>query len=173
MTHDDRLDTPPKVEWEGKYIRIVTRGGWEYVERCGGVGAVVILAEHDGKIILIEQSRVPLKGRPCLELPAGLVGDEDDKGVEETAVKELEEETGFTAERIERLGEYFSSPGMVAEGFELVRAHGVRPCGSPVEEGIEVHLVESEGVAEFVAARRAAGVAVDVKLLLLLGGSIL
>jgi ADP-ribose pyrophosphatase len=170
---DDRLNDPPKVEWAGKYIRIVTRGGWEYVERCGGVGAVVILAEVDGKVILIEQSRVPLGGRICLELPAGLVGDEDDKSVEETAVKELEEETGYTADRIERLGQFFSSPGMVAEGFDLVRAHGVRPCGSPVEEGIAVHLVERERIAEFVEQRRAAGAAIDVKLLLLLAGAIL
>ena len=170
---DDRLQDPPRIEWEGKFIRIMTRGGWEYVERCGGVSAVVILAEVGGKVILIEQSRVPLGGRTCLELPAGLVGDEDDKGVEETAVKELEEETGYTATRIERLGEYFSSPGMVAEGFDLVRAHGVRPCAQPIEEGIEVHLVERERVAEFVAQRRAAGVAIDVKLLLLLAGSIL
>jgi len=170
---DERLQDPPKSEWQGKYIRIMTRGGWEYVERCGGVSAVVILAEHDGKVILIEQSRVPLGGRKCLELPAGLVGDEDDKSVEETAVKELEEETGFTADRIERLGEFFSSPGMVAEGFDLVRAHGVRSCGQPVEEGIEVHMVERERVADFVAHRRAAGVAIDVKLLLLLAGSLL
>ena len=173
MTRDDRLDDPPKVQWEGKYIRIVTRGGWEYVERCGGVSAVVILAETAGRIILIEQSRVPLGGRTCLELPAGLVGDEDDKGVEETVVKELEEETGYTASRIERLGQFFSSPGMVGEGFDLVRAHDVRPCGQPVEEGIEVHLVERERIADFVAERRAAGVAIDVKLLLLLAGSIL
>ena len=164
---------PLEVMWEGKYIRIVRRGEWEYVERCGGVGAVVILAEHEGRVILIEQSRVPLGGRICLELPAGLVGDEDDRGVEETAIKELEEETGFTAERIERLGEFHSSPGMVAEGFDLVRAHGVCPCGTPAEDGIEVHLVERGQVADFVERRRAAGVAVDVKLLLLLADSIL
>jgi len=173
QAQDDRLQQPPECQWQGKYIRVMTRGGWEYVERCGGVTAVVILAEHEGRIILIEQSRVPLGGRISLELPAGLVGDEDDKGVEETAVKELEEETGFTATRIERLGEFFSSPGMVAEGFHLVRAHGVRPCGSPVEEGIEVHLVARERIAEFVAARRAAGVAIDVKLILLLAKSVL
>lgn len=170
---DDRLTDPPRIEWAGKYIRIVTRGGWEYVERCGGVGAVVILAEHDGRIILVEQSRVPLGGRICLELPAGLVGDEDDKSVEETAVKELEEETGFTADRIERLGQFYSSPGMVAEGFDLVRAHGVRPCGQAIEEGIKVHLVERDRIAKFVAQRRAAGRAIDVKLLLLLGGALL
>lgn len=173
MTEDDRLYDPPKVQWAGKYVRAVTRGGWEYVERCKGMGAVVILAETDGKVILIEQSRVPLGGRTCLELPAGLVGDEDDKGVEETAVKELEEETGYTAERIERLGFFYSSPGMVAEGFDLVRAHGARPCGTATEYGIETHLVERERVAEFVCQRRAAGVAIDVKLLLLLGSSIL
>lgn len=170
---DDRLNDPPRIEWEGKYLRIVTRGGWEYVERCGGVSAVVILAEHDGKIILVEQSRVPLGGRICLELPAGLVGDEDNKSVEETAVKELEEETGFTADRIERLGQFFSSPGMVGEGFDLVKAHGVRPCGGAVEEGIEVHLVERDQIAQFVARRRAAGSAIDVKLLLLLANNLL
>ena len=46
------------VEWEGKYLRIVREGRWEYVERCGGVHAVVIIAEHDGKMILVEQVRV-------------------------------------------------------------------------------------------------------------------
>ena len=89
----------------------------------------MILAEYDGKVILVEQSRVPLGAR-CLELPAGLVGDEDpDATIEDTAIKELEEETGFTAERVERLGEFYSSPGMVSEGFTLVRAHGVRKIG--------------------------------------------
>jgi ADP-ribose pyrophosphatase len=170
---DDRLKQPSECRWQGKYIRAMTRGNWEYVERCGGVTAVVILAEHEGKIILIEQSRVPLGGRQCLELPAGLVGDEDDKGIEETAVKELEEETGFTAGRIERLGEFHSSPGLVAEGFTLVRAHDARPCGTPVEEGIEVYLVERDRVAEFVEAKRDEGAAIDVKLLLLLANFIL
>jgi ADP-ribose pyrophosphatase len=165
-------NAPLETVWQGKYISALKRGRWEYVSRTGSTSAVVILAEHDGKVILIEQYRVPVGGI-CLELPAGLVGDEDDKSVEETAVKELEEETGYTADRIERLGEFFSSPGMVAEGFDLVRAHNVRPCASPVEEGIEVHLVERERIAQFVAERRAAGVAIDVKLLLLLAGSIL
>jgi ADP-ribose pyrophosphatase len=161
-----------KVEWEGKYIRVVRDGTWEYVERCGGVHAVVILAEHDGKMILVEQSRVPLGNRKCLELPAGLVGDEDDKGVEETAIKELEEETGFTASHVEMLGDYFSSPGMVVEGFTLVRAHGLRRIGEGggnEHEEIDVHLVPRAEIADFVEGKRSEGCAIDVKMLLLLG----
>ena len=161
------------TRWEGKYLRIVTDRGWEYVERCGGMGAVVIVAMHDGKFILVEQKRVPLGSRRCIELPAGLVGDEDDRGVEETALKELEEETGFVAERVERLGEFFSSPGMVAEGYTLVRAQGVRPGGTKIEDDIVVHLVAPAAMAAFIAAKRAEGMAIDTKLLLLLADALL
>lgn len=164
------------VEWEGKYIRIVRDGRWEFVERCGGVHAVVILAEYEGKVVLVEQPRVPLGNRKCIELPAGLVGDEDDKGVEETAIKELEEETGFSAERIEVIGEFFSSPGMVSEGFTLVRAHGLRRIGDGggnEHEEIEVHLVARPDISTFVERKRGEGAAIDTKLLLLLGSDIL
>ena len=121
-------DGPPQVMWEGKYVRALKRGRWEYVSRVGDVRAVVILATYEGQVILVEQPRIAVGGR-CLELPAGLVGDEDPNAtVEGTAVKELEEETGFTADRIERLGDFHSSPGMLSESFTLVRAHGV-PIG--------------------------------------------
>ena len=161
------------TRWEGKYLRMVTADGWEYVERCGGMTAVVIVAMHDGKYILVEQARVPIGGRRCIELPAGLVGDEDDLGIEETALKELEEETGFVADRVEQLGEFFSSPGMLAEGYTLVRAHGVRPGGTKIEDDITVHLVAPGAVASFIAAKRAEGLAIDTKLLLLLAGELL
>ena len=164
------------IEWEGKYLRLVRDGRWEYVQRCGGVHAVVIVAEHEGKVVLVEQYRVPL-GRRCLELPAGLVGDEDpDATVVETAVKELEEETGFTADRIEVIGEFFSSPGMVSEGFTLVRAHGLRRIGEgggTEHEDIEVHFVPRGDIPAFVERKRAKGCAVDTKMLLLLGPDIL
>lgn len=163
------------IEWEGKYIRLVREGRWEYVQRCGGVHAVVIHAEHEGKVVLVEQYRIPL-GRRCLELPAGLVGDEDPNAtVDETAVKELEEETGFTANSIEMIGEFFSSPGMVSEGFSLVRAHGLRRIGDgggTEHEEIEVHLVPRSEIPDFVECKRAEGCAIDVKILLLLGPNI-
>ena len=167
----DDKHAPLETPWKGKYISVFKRGRWEYVSRTGSTNAVVILAEHDGKVILIEQYRVPVGGR-CLELPAGLVGDEDESAtVEGTAVKELEEETGFTADRIETLGEFHSSPGMVAESFTLVRAHGVRKIGEGggnEHEDITVHLVAREDMRAFIQQRRDAGSAVDVKLLLFL-----
>ncbi|WP_246448998.1 NUDIX hydrolase [Sphingomonas sabuli] len=165
---DDR-EAPLETPWRGKYLAVRKRGRWEYVSRTGSTDAVVILAEHEGKVVLIEQYRVPA-GRVCLELPAGLVGDEDAHAtVEETAVKELEEETGFTCERVEVLGQFHSSPGMVSESFTLVRAHGLNRIGAgggTEHEDITVHLVERADIPAFVQQRREAGSAIDVKLLL-------
>ena len=164
-------NVPTEVMWEGKYVRALKRGRWEYVSRVGDVRAVVIMAEFEGKTILIEQERVAVGGR-CLELPAGLVGDEDlSATVEGTAVKELEEETGFTAERVERLGDFHASPGMVSESFTLVRAHGVTRSGEgggTEHENIKVHLVARADIPNFVEQKRAEGYAIDVKLLLFL-----
>ena len=167
------LDELPPVEvmCEGRFVRALKRGKWEYASRANDIRAVVILAEHDGKTILIDQPRVPLGAR-CVELPAGLVGDVDpDATVEATAVKELEEETGFTAERVEVLGEFYSSPGMLSEGFTLVRAHGVRRIGEgggDEHEDIAVHLVARAEIPNFLEQKRAEGFGIDVKLLMFL-----
>jgi ADP-ribose pyrophosphatase len=167
MTLDDL--PPAEVMWAGKFVRAIRRGKWEYVSRTNNISAVVVLAEFEGKVILVEQPRVPL-GERCLELPAGLVGDTDpDATVEDTAIKELEEETGFTAERVERLGDFYSSPGILAEGFTLVRAHGVRKIGEgggDENEDIVVHLVPRSDIPNFIEQKRAEGYGIDVKLLI-------
>ena len=91
---------PPQLMWEGKFVRALKRDKWEYASRTNNISAVVIHAEYEGKVILVDQPRVPPDCR-CIELPAGLVGDNDPGAtVESTAIKELEEETGFTAERV-------------------------------------------------------------------------
>jgi len=160
---------PPEVMWAGKYVRVLKRDKWEYASRTNSITAVVVLAEYEGKVILVDQPRVPTDCR-CIELPAGLVGDTDPNAtVETTAIKELEEETGFTADRVERLGEFYASPGMVAESFTLVRAHGVRKIGDgggDDSEDIVVHLVAREDIPNFIEQKRAEGFGVDVKLLI-------
>ena len=164
-------DAPAEVMWEGKYVRAMRKGRWEYASRTKDTRAVVILAEHGGRVILIDQPRAALGAR-CIELPAGLIGDVDaDETTEAAAIKELEEETGFTADRVERLGDFHASPGMLAESFTLVRAHGVRRVGAGggnEHEDIRVHLVERGDVPDFVRAKRDEGFAIDVKLLIFL-----
>lgn len=165
-----------EVVWQGKFIAAKRQGKWEYVSRVGAVRAAVILAVDAGDVILVEQFRVPL-GKPCLELPAGLVGDlEAGESVEDSARRELEEETGYRAARIEDLGEFYSSPGLASEGFTLVRATGLERIGDgggDGDEDITVHRVPIDAIADFVAAKRSAGIAIDVKLLLLLASSVL
>ena len=162
---------PLETMWEGKYVKVVRRGTWEYAGRANDIRAVVILAEVDGQVILIDQPRVPLQRR-CLELPAGLIGDEDPNAtVEATAIKELEEETGYTADRVEVLGEFYASPGMLSESFTLVRVHGVRKIGEgggTEHEDIRVHLVPRVEIPNFIAKSRGDGLGIDVKLLLFL-----
>nr|WP_295672263.1 NUDIX hydrolase [Sphingomonas sp.] len=169
-------DADEETVWQGKFIAAKRRGKWEYVSRARGIQAAVIVAIEDGHAILVEQYRVPL-GRRCLELPAGLVGDEEQgESVETSAARELEEETGYRAERIETLGSFYSSPGMVSEGFTLVRATGlakVSAGGGTVDEDIVVHRVALTELSAFVAAKRAAGVGIDVKMLLLLSADLL
>ncbi|MFA5962379.1 MAG: NUDIX hydrolase [Sphingomonas sp.] len=170
------FDAPEQTVWEGRFIVAKKRGKWEYVSRTRGIGAAVILAVDAGEVILVEQYRVPL-GKRCLELPAGLVGDEDaSESVEASAARELEEETGYRPAKIETLGYFHSSPGMVSEGFTLVRATGLTRVGEGGGEGdedITVHRVPLADITAFIAERRAAGVAMDVKLLTLLGPTLL
>ena len=177
MTDPD-TDAPEEIRWQGKFITAKQRGKWEYVGRARGIRAAVIVAVDDGHVLLVEQFRVPL-GKPCLELPAGLVGDvagSEDETVELSAARELEEETGYRPDRIELIGEFASSPGMVSETFSLVRAVGLTRIGEgggvPGED-ITVHRVKLDAIADFVADKRATGTMIDVKLLILLGAGIL
>jgi ADP-ribose pyrophosphatase len=168
-----------EIVWQGRFVTAKKRGKWEYVSRSRNIRAAVILAiDDDDHVLLVEQYRTPL-GRACIELPAGLIGDHDDSADEDTLVagaRELEEETGYRAGRLESLGEFWSSPGMVTESFTLLRAHDltqIGPGGGTDGENITVHRIPMAGIEGFLAERRAMGDAIDVKLLLLLAPGIL
>jgi len=173
------LSETEHIVWQGRFITAKKRGSWEYVSRARNIRAAVILAiDSADHVLLVEQYRTPL-GRVCIELPAGLIGDSDDSAEEDALVagaRELEEETGYRAGRMESLGEFWSSPGMVSESFTLMRSRDLRQTGpgSGTEgENITVHRVALAEIETFLAERRALGDAIDVKLLLLLGPGIL
>lgn len=165
-----------EIVWQGKFVTAKRKGKWEYVSRSRGIKAAVILAVEDGHVLLVEQYRVPL-GRNCVELPAGLIGDETEgEDPLEAAGRELEEETGYRAAKLESLDEYYSSPGMVSESFTLVRASGLTKVGDgggTDGENITVHRVALSELKQFLETKRAENIGVDVRLLLLLGSQLI
>lgn len=178
LTRDKEADQPEHTRWEGRFITARTRGRWEYVGRARGIRAAAIIAidkDSDGTrhVILVSQYRVPLS-RFCLEIPAGLIGDDDGAQGEDAVdagARELEEETGYRADTLEVLGEFYSSPGMVSECFTLLRATGLNQVaegGGLEDETIIVHRVPLADLSSFVADWRAAGHGVDVRIGMLL-----
>src|SRR5580704_13589060 len=91
---------PKRTLFEGKHIRMVARGDWEYAERKNVTGIVAIIAvTAEGKLLLVEQYRPPL-GKTVIELPAGLAGDiagQEGEAMVTAARRELLEETGYEA----------------------------------------------------------------------------
>ena len=78
MRHPD-ADAPREVLFEGRWLRLVQRGRWEYAERVhgGGMAVIIIAVTPADEVLFVEQFRIPL-GKPTIEMPAGLVGDERD-----------------------------------------------------------------------------------------------
>jgi ADP-ribose pyrophosphatase len=162
--------------WEGRFIRVEVadhpHGIWEYARRQRDMSAAVILPITDAdEFVLVEQHRLPL-GMPCIELPAGLIGDDvDGEAAQTSAARELEEETGFIARHWQYLGEFASSPGMVGETFHFFKATGltrVSAGGGVAGEGISVHIVPRATLPDFIAAARSRGCAIDVRIATLL-----
>lgn len=155
-----------KTIYEGKHILVKERDDWEYVERKKAKEAVAVVAEtDDGHVILTEQYRRPVDAR-VIDFAAGLV---EDKSPEETARKELEEETGYACESVELLARGATSPGITSEIVSLYRARGVRdvgPGGGVGGENITVHLVERDNVRGWLREMEKKGAIVDLKVAL-------
>ncbi len=85
-----------------------------------------------------------------LELPAGTL--ERDEDPQHTAGRELEEETGYRAGRIHRLGEFYTSPGFADELMRVFVAEELAPGGQRLEPGeqIEVETVPCREALEMI-----------------------
>ena len=113
----------------------------EVVEHPGGV--TVIPVDSEGNVYCVRQYRYPY-GEHVLETPAGKLEPGEDPL--ECAVRELGEETGFTAERYEYLGYLYPSPGYCREVIHIYLATGLVSGRMHLDEGefldVEKHSLE-------------------------------
>ncbi|WP_339824645.1 NUDIX hydrolase [uncultured Arenimonas sp.] len=162
------MSDEPVVMCEGKYLRLVKRGHWEYAERTNAGSAVIVIAvTPERKLLFVEQFRIPM-GAPTIEMPAGLVGDLDEADtMEEAARRELLEETGWRADEGKVLMVGPTSSGMSNELIAFVRARGltrVNAGGGDATEDITVHEVPVDEAPRWLAGKMAAGYSMDPKL---------
>ncbi len=130
--------------------------GWrEIVRHNGGAGVCAI---RDGKMCLVRQYRVAL-GRMTLEIPAGKLDAGEDPAV--CAARELTEETGLVADRVEPLAVSAGAPGFNNEKTRIFVARGLHQDAAAPDEGEFVDVVWLP-VADVVEAIRA-GLIEDAK----------
>ncbi len=154
--------------YRGEFLELRRDAHWEYVRRVRGAGgaAFLVATTPADEIVLVEQHRIPV-GRPVLELPAGIVGDDDaQESPLDAAHRELLEETGFSAAHAEILFDAPTTAGITSEWAWFIRMRGLRRVhagGGVDDEDIRTHLVPLHSACHELEALRAAGLAIDVR----------
>jgi ADP-ribose pyrophosphatase len=162
-----------KIVWTGKFmsaVEITYRDAhgivrtWEALERVGVGGIVVMVAVTPaGNVILEKQFRPPV-GRDVIELPAGLV--ESNESMEEAAKRELIEETGWSAGKLDFLAEGPISTGASTEALRAylcTELEHVGKSGGDDNEIIEIIEVPLQKVQEFLRDAQKKNTLVDLK----------
>ena len=161
--------SPRHVVYEGRYLRMVVAGHWEYVERvhAQGMAVIIIAVTPDDDVLFVEQLRIPLGAR-TIEMPAGLVGDDHAHDtLEDAARRELIEETGWKAAAVKVLLVGPTSAGMSSERIAFVRATGLTRVGAGggvAGEDITVHAVPRSTAPAWLMQKSREGFEVDLKL---------
>ena len=119
----------------------------ELVEHSGGSA---ILCEKDGKILLVKQFRYPY-GEEIYEIPAGKLNDGEDPA--ETAIRELEEEGGIRAERVEKLFDVYPTPAYTTEIIRIYRAVGIKETAARLDadEFLSAVWIEKDILKQMIA----------------------
>ena len=146
-----------KIDGELKYEGVIVNVRLDRAELCDGSvvrrevvehpgGATILPVDDEGYCYCVRQFRYPF-GKQMLEAPAGKL--EYGENPKECAVRELSEETGFTADEIIYLGPDCSSPGFSTELLHIYMARGLHKGESHPDEG-EFLNVEKHHIDELV-----------------------
>lgn len=162
--------TPSTKLFETPWLCLHRIDTWDFVRRPHSDQCVGILAiTPDEEIVLVEQFRVPIQRR-VIEIPAGLVGDEEENAGESlasTAARELLEETGYRAGSITQLIATPTSAGMTSEFIHLFHAKDItreHDGGGVGGEDIIVHHVPVSQLRGWLLEKEADGFCVDFKI---------
>ena len=159
--------TMTKILYSGKFLNFIQEDRWEYVKRnnCSGIISVFTMTE-DQILVFTEQYRVPLQ-KWVIEFPAGLAGDipaSSEEKLEQAALREMEEEIGYTAEKLVYLFEGPPSAGLSGETIHFFKAEGMKkigPGGGEEGEQIIVHEVPLAKIEEFLVQKMKEGKLID------------
>lgn len=115
-------------------------------------GAVAVIAlTHDKTIVMVQQYRKALE-RTIVEIPAGKL--EKNEEPEAAALRELEEETGYTAKSLRKVTSFYTSPGFADELIHLYIADNIEPLAEKKQldedEFVELMLVSLEEAQQLV-----------------------
>jgi len=149
-----------KFDFEVNRLRLPNRaeGDWECIRHPGGALAVPVTPE--GKLVLVRQYRFAVQGR-LLEFPAGTVEPNEDPA--QTIKREIEEETGYSAQQWRKLGEFFLAPGYSDEIIYAFLAQDLSRLDTPpnqdADEDMETVLLTPQELEQAILN----GEAVDAK----------
>jgi ADP-ribose pyrophosphatase len=165
-----RKMTETETLCNGRWLRLKRRGRWEFAERTNPGGGVIIIAvTADDRIVFVEQWREAVRSK-TIEMPAGLVGDlagNSEESAIAAALRELTEETGYRAGRVQFLMAGPSSAGMSNEIIAFVRAHDLiheHGGGGDTTENILVHEIPRSEAAKWLLQKSREGYSIDPKL---------
>ncbi|MBD2494809.1 NUDIX hydrolase [Nostoc sp. FACHB-280] len=134
-----------KFDFEVNRLRLPNKseGEWECIRHPGGALAVPVT--NEGKLVLVRQYRFAVQGR-ILEFPAGTLEYNEDP--QATVKREIEEETGYSAQKWRKLGEFFLAPGYSDEIIYAFLAQDLEKLEKPPtqdeDEDIETVLMTPE-----------------------------
>lgn len=160
----------------GNYLGLYKKDGWEWAQRpnasaCVGILPILLTPKLSPttQLLLVEQYRIPCQ-KHVIEIPAGLVGDEEafqDESLLECATRELLEETGYKAGHMHPLIASPTSAGMTPEITHLYAAtqlEKVSEGGGIGEENITVHSIALDELTAWLSAQESLGKLIDFKI---------